>query len=269
MRIAVGRLHLELPGALYLIQLEHGDVVGAAAQVEHGDLLVLLLVESVGKRSGRRLVDNPKHLETGDPSCVLGRLALRVVEVGGHGDDGLDHLRAEVVFRRLLHFLQNHGRDFRGSVLLALNLAHHHIVRPGDHLVWYALRLLLHLGHLAAHEALDREDGVCGIRYGLPFGYLADEPLTIFRETDHRWGYPSPFRVGDDDRIATLHDRNHGIGCPQIDADDFFSHSTPRRKLPASRNHRRSSCERSFRSFNAFPRAYGNGKGGTERTAPL
>ena len=76
-RVAVGGLHLEHA----LGQLEHRDVVGAAAQVEHGDLLVLLLVEAVGQRRRRRLVDDAEHVEAGDLAGVLGGLALGVVEV--------------------------------------------------------------------------------------------------------------------------------------------------------------------------------------------
>ena len=88
-RVAVRGLHLELARALDVIELEHRDVVRAAAEVEDGDLLVLLLVESVGERRGRGLVDDAQDVEAGDLAGVLGRLPLRVVEVGGNGDDGL------------------------------------------------------------------------------------------------------------------------------------------------------------------------------------
>ena len=88
-RVAVRRLHLELARAFDVVQLEDGDVVRAAAEIEHGDLLVLLLVETVRERRGRRLVDDAEHVEAGDLAGVLRRLTLRVVEVGGHRDDGL------------------------------------------------------------------------------------------------------------------------------------------------------------------------------------
>ena len=63
-------------------ELEHRHVEGAAAQVEHEDLLVMIdLVEAVGQSGSRRLVDDAQNLETRDLARVLGGLALRVVKV--------------------------------------------------------------------------------------------------------------------------------------------------------------------------------------------
>ena len=81
--VAVRRLHLEDAVA----ELEHRDVERAAAEVEDEDRLVgALLVEAVGERGRGRLVDDAQDVEAGDLAGVLRRLALRVVEVGGHGD---------------------------------------------------------------------------------------------------------------------------------------------------------------------------------------
>ena len=91
-RVAVRGLDLEDAVA----ELEDRDVERAAAEVVDGDLLVLLLVEAVGERRRGRLVDDPLDVEAGDPAGVLGRLALRVVEVGRDGDDRLGDLLAEV-----------------------------------------------------------------------------------------------------------------------------------------------------------------------------
>ena len=105
--VAVGRLDLEDA----LAQLEDRDVEGAAAQVVDGDLLVALLVEAVGQRRRGRLVDDPLDVETGDAAGVLGRLALRVVEVGRDGDDRLGDLLAEVRLGVRLELLEDHRAD--------------------------------------------------------------------------------------------------------------------------------------------------------------
>src|SRR5262249_59661320 len=60
--VAVRRLHLEDAVA----DLENGNIEGAAAEVVDGDRSLLLLVEAVGERRRRRLVDDAQHFEAGD-----------------------------------------------------------------------------------------------------------------------------------------------------------------------------------------------------------
>ncbi len=115
-RVAVGRFDLDDAFAHF----EDGNVERAAAEVVHGDGLVLLLVEPVGQSSRRGLVDDALYFETGDFACVLGRLALRVVEVGRHGDHGLGDRLAQIGLGALLELLKDHCRDFGRGVFLAL-----------------------------------------------------------------------------------------------------------------------------------------------------
>ena len=178
-RVAVGRLHLDDAFAHF----EHRDVERAAAEVVDGDRLVLLLVEAVGERRRGRLVDDAQHVQAGDLAGVLRRLPLRVVEVRRHGDDRVGDLLAEVVLGRLLQLLQHHRGDFRRRVLLAARL------RPTRRrsrrcTTLYGTRddFARHLVELPAHEALDREDGVFGVRDRLALGDLADQPLAVLRE---------------------------------------------------------------------------------------
>jgi hypothetical protein len=121
-RVAVGGLHLEDAVA----QLEDGDVKGAAAQIVDSDRAFFGAVEAVGKSRRGGLVDQAKHIKAGHAARVFGGLALRVVEVSGHGDDGLRDWRAEEALGVALELAQNVGRDLRRSEaeLAQLNARH-------------------------------------------------------------------------------------------------------------------------------------------------
>ena len=107
--VAVGAQYLEQP----FLQLEEGDIEGAAAEVIDGDQRALVLVQPVGERGGGGLVHQPLHLQTGNPSGILGSLALGVVEVGRYGDDRPRHFLAEKLFRPPLQLAQDEGGNFR------------------------------------------------------------------------------------------------------------------------------------------------------------
>jgi hypothetical protein len=69
--------------ALDARDLDDRDVERAATEVVNGDLAValLLLVEAERERRRGGLVDDPLDVGACDATGVLGRLALRVVEV--------------------------------------------------------------------------------------------------------------------------------------------------------------------------------------------
>ena len=145
-----------------LVQLEDGDVEGAAAEVVDGDEAVLLLVEAVGERGGGGLVDQAQDLEAGDAAGVLGGLALRVVEVRGDGDDGLGDRRAEEALGVLLELQQDVGGDLGRRECEAADVELEHLagLEAVDELEGEELQLFLHVVDVAAHQALGRVDGV-------------------------------------------------------------------------------------------------------------
>jgi NAD-specific glutamate dehydrogenase. len=214
--VAGGRLHLEDAVA----DFQHRDVEGAAAEVEDEDRLVgLLFVEPVGERRRGRLVDDPLHVEPGDLAGVLGRLALVVVEVGGDGDHGAVDRLAQIRLGVGLQLLQDHRADLRRAVLLAAHVDAHVPVRPGLDLVGDDRLLLVDLGLLAPHEALDREDRVLGVRHRLALGHGADQPLAGLGEGDHGRCGPPSLGVLEDGRLAALHHGDAGVCSAQVDSD--------------------------------------------------
>ena len=217
-RVAVGGLHFEHAVA----DFQHGNVERAAAQVIDGDFLVLLLVEAVGERRGGRLVDDAEHFEAGDPAGVLGGLALRVVEIGGNGDDGLRDFLAEAHFGVGLELGENHRGNFRRRELLGLAVHFHFhggvAVGGLDDFVGDAFDFLLHFVEFAAHEALDGIDRVARVGDGLALGGFADEPLAALGERDDGRRGALAFGIFQHERLAAFHDRHAGVRGAQINA---------------------------------------------------
>ena len=118
MRVAVGRFHFEDAVA----DFEDRDVERAAAEIPDENRLVAFFVETVCERRRGRLVDDAQHVETGDLAGVFGRLALRVVEVRGNGNDRFGHALAEIVACVVDEFLQDHRGDLLRRVILAVDL---------------------------------------------------------------------------------------------------------------------------------------------------
>jgi len=71
--------------------------------------LFVLLVKSICDSCCGWLVDDTEYVETGDGSCVLGCLALGVVEVCRDGDYCVFNFGTNLVLGDLLHFGKNHS----------------------------------------------------------------------------------------------------------------------------------------------------------------
>ena len=201
--VASGRGNLEDAVA----EFQDGHVEGAAAEVEHEDLLVLVgLIEAVGQSSSRRLVDDAEHFEAGDLASVLRRLALRVVEVRRHGDDCLGDGAANLLFRVGLQLLEHHCRDFLGSVSLALDVDDRAAILARLDLVAHLGLLSLRLVEGATDETLDGRNRVLRVGDCLVLRSLADDALAVLAEALDRRGGAIAFGVHEDLRLAAFHD---------------------------------------------------------------
>ena len=84
-RVAVGGEDLKNAA----VQFQNREIERAAAQIIDGDFgLFGQFAQAVGQRGGGRLVDDAFDGQTGQFARLFGGVALRVVEIGGHGDDG-------------------------------------------------------------------------------------------------------------------------------------------------------------------------------------
>ena len=170
MRVAVRREHLEDA----VVDREQRHVERAATEVEDEDvLLALLLVHAVGDGRGGGLVDDALHRHARDRARVLGRLALRVVEVRRHRDDGVLHLRSrgrprpvDRIFVRTMAEISSGAKTFfspfQHDLHVGLVVLGHE--REGEELL---VRLHGLLVELAADQSLHVEDRVLGVDGGL------------------------------------------------------------------------------------------------------
>ncbi len=203
-------------------QLQDGHVERAAAQVEHEDLLVLVrLVKAVGQRGRRGLVDDAEHFETRDLAGVLRGLALRVVEVRGHRDDGLRDRGAQLLLGVVLQLLQDHGRDLLRRVVLAVDVDDRAAVLALLQLVADGLALFRRLVIGTADEALHGRHGVLGVRDRLVLRSLADDALAVLAEALDRRGGAVALGVHENFGLGALHDGHGGVRRARVDAQNL------------------------------------------------
>ncbi len=149
----------------------------------------MFLIDAVSQRRRRRFVDDALHIQAGDPSRVLCRLALRVGEVCRHGDDGFGNLFAKVCLGVIPQLLQDHRGYLLRRVILAVDA--------------YLI--------IASHMALNRGNGPVGVRNRLAFGNLTYHSFPCFRKRHNGRGGPATLGIRNNDGLAAFHNRNATI----------------------------------------------------------
>ena len=229
--VAVGGEHFKLFLAIDIGNFDDGHVKGAATQVIHRNLAVAFFVfvqaESQSRSGG--LVDDAFNIQTGDTAGVFGGLALRVVEIGRHGDYRVSHFFAQVVLGGLLHFAQDVSADLLWRHAVAAHLDPSVAVIGRGNFVGHQVDVLLHFffRELAPDQALDRVQRVLGVGHRLALGRRADQYFAIFLVRDDGRRGARAFGVFDDLGHIALHDGHTTVGGAQVNADDSSHGETP------------------------------------------
>jgi hypothetical protein len=101
-----------------------------------------------------------------------------------------------------------------------------------DNAVRDLLGLVVDLSHLAADEALDREEGVLGVHDRLALSNLPHQALPGLGVRHHGRRGARALGVGDDGRLAALHGGDRGVGGAQVDPHHLLARD-PQRGAPA------------------------------------
>jgi hypothetical protein len=211
-RVAAGRQHLEDA----LRELQDRDVEGAAAEVVDGVNTFGGVVQPVGERRRGRLVQQPQHVQAGQPRRVAGRLPLRVVEVGRHRHHRADQLAAERFLGAPAQRLQDLGRHLDRTLDARHGLDLQHARRIDE-----VVRQVLHVGDIldaAAHEALHRDDRVARVARLVCLRRVPDLGPAVGQIADDRRQQRPPLVVAQHLGQPVANGRHQRIGGAQIDA---------------------------------------------------
>ena len=217
MRVTVGGKHFEHAAT----ELQDRDIKRTATQVEDRNLHVLVrLVHTVSQSGSRRLVHDTLHVQTGNLSGFLCSLTLRVGEVGRYGDDGFRHFLAQIILGRLLHLLQNHGRDFLRSVQTSFDVHARGVVVSLHYRIRHTGYFLLHLVIGLTHETLDGEHGVLRVGDGLTLGGVTHQTLAVLKRHDGRRSALA-LVVGNHHRFVTFKYGNTRVRGSQVNTNNL------------------------------------------------
>jgi len=190
------------------VQFDERDIERPTPEVIDQHAQVFISTDAVAIRQGRGgwFIENALDRQPGNGPGLDGRLALDLVEIRRHGDDGTVHRLSHGVFRSVLDLAQDEGRNLLRCV-----------GRPGHG-----------DGLTAAHLALDRADGAIRRQDPLVAGRQADQHLAGGGHADHRrqqtFTGNRPYLHG-----TVLDDTEHRIGGAQIDTDNLvgLTHDGP------------------------------------------
>ncbi len=216
---AVAARRLDLEDAL--VEQENRNVERAAAEVVHGEEAVVPFLEPVSEGRRRRLVQEAQHVEPREPARIFRGLALRVVEVSRHRDDGASHA-IELVLGVLLQHLQDLRRDFDRRHRFALDLEANHV----------GLRWVLRLDEFvrpeppgfrivraATHEALHAHDRVARVRRSAPLRVAPDDHIAPLVVAHHRGHEHFEIAIEHRARRPILHVSDERVRRPEVDTD--------------------------------------------------
>merc|ERR1719284_481219 len=225
MRVSCRCFHLEDA----ILNGQQGHVESSSTHVinEHIALTSALLVQPVRNRCGSRLIDDPQHIQPANLSSVFRGLALRIVEISRHSDNGVIHLCSQISLCSLFHLSQNHrGNLFWVEgfyVTLAIHLNHWFVARPTLYCEWPKLDVCLNdwIIEFTTNQALRIEHSVFRISCHLVFCCIPDQAFGVC-ECDIRGRSAVTLVIRNDFNTIIFPNSNTRVSRPQVNTHGSF-----------------------------------------------
>ena len=175
MGVAIGRLDLKNT----ITNFQHRYVECASAQIVDSNFFIALLVETISERGSGRLIDDAKDFQPRYLTGILGGLALSIIEISRHRNDGLGNRFSQSALGICFELRKNHSRDLRWAELLGFSVdfdfdGNVPVGRFGNG-VGNTLELLGNLVKFSPHESLHRINRVLGVGDSLPLGGISNQ----------------------------------------------------------------------------------------------
>ncbi len=178
--------------------------------------------ETVGKRGGRRLVDEPRHFEPGNFGGAFRFFALNVVKMRRHADNRLFDRLAQGRFGQNFDFFQNRRAHFgRAEAMIADDKPRHPVFGRNGR-ICQRRQKTLNIGRIEplTEQPFRRMNRPLGLHGHLSFRHVTHVKLIFSVERHHRRKRRSPFFIENDLRLAVDNDCGASIRCSQINSDN-------------------------------------------------
>ena len=179
--------------------LNDGNIEGTAAQVVYHDLLLMLVVQTIGQSCCCRLVDDTFYIQTGNLTGILCSLTLSIVEVGRNCDNSLCYFLAQISLCIAFQFLQDHSRNLLRRIFLVVDS--YTVVRT--------------------HMSLDGRDSLVSVGYGLTFCRLTNQTLACLCESYNRRCGSCSLCVCDNGGLSTFHYCYAAVCCTKVNTNNL------------------------------------------------
>ena len=200
-------------------QAQNRNVKRAATQVVHGKHPFAAVVQAVGNGSRCGFVDQAQHIEASQLGGVFGGLALRVIKISRHGDDGAKQIVVERVFSAVAQGGQYVGADFYWAFRPCNCLHLHHAAR-----IYQGIRQLAGVSNVLqrpTHQSLGRSNGIARVLGLMLQGFIANLSALGIGIAHHTRKHDPALRIGQAFGQAIAHRCHQRVGGAQIDTHRY------------------------------------------------